>query len=482
MSHSATPENYSSASTYSQGPIPADHGPMLELLRKLHLVWTNWRFIALLTVVISIAMLNVVLLIPEKYSASTLILIDPRGLQVVEKDMNPRSELSATHFPVVESQMVVMTSDEVLRSVITSQHLETDPEFGGEEDTLLFDLRGIIYGLFGIAPQDPKIKALRELRDAVSTVRMDGSYVVDLRVKTKDPTKSARIANALANTYVQTEFSERANRARRASSAMMEPLDALGDRLRQAEDRVEKYKAANNIVNSEGKLVNEQQLNQLNQELSLASAQTSRALSKYEQFRLLQQTNVSPGAIAEAVKSETIKALRVDYAAAQQTLMSLASQLMPAHPHVQRARARVVAAGKEIASELDRIAEAAGVEYERAKGNEQDLTRNVEKLKDVAHSTNEAQVKLRALKRDAESNDLVYKAFSLRARELGEQQGVDTSIARIITPAIPPIKPTRPRLLWIIALSLAAGLGVSTLYVLVRDAFGPLLPHITSSH
>lgn len=447
--------------------------PTLDVLHMTHTLWGSRYYIALLTVIIATVAFNLILLIPPKYAAVTRVLIDPRGLQVVEKDLTPRSQTSDGQFAVVESQKRVMTSDEVLRPVIASENLETDPEFGGKKETMSFDIRGMIYGLIGLEPQAPDLKALRNMWRAVWAERDKGSHVIDLWVTTKDPAKSARIANAIATTYVQSEFAQRSSMARKASGALMGKLGELRERLREAEDRVEKYKAEHSIIDAEGKLVNEQQLAQLNKELSVARAETSKTRSQYEQIRLLQKTDATPGAIAEAVKSETIKELRVRYAAARQSEMSLFSQLMPAHPALQRARARVASVRGEISNELSRIAEAARIEYERAKGNEEELARKVETLKSTALLTNEAQVKMRELSRDAEANRLVYNAFLLRARELGEQEGVNSAVARIISPAIPPRKPAGPSLPIIIVALAIVSFALSIFYVLARDAIAP---------
>jgi uncharacterized protein involved in exopolysaccharide biosynthesis len=458
-------------------PVPADETPMLELLRMWRVIFKNRKFIGVLSVIIAAALLSVFLLIPPKYHAFTSILIDPRGLRVVEKNLTPQSLSSGGDFAIIESQRRVMISDAVLRPVIIGQRLTSDPEFGGEKDNSGLDLRGLIYGIIGIEQrsQSPDLKALRLLWKATWTNRKKGTYVIELLVSTKHPAKSARIANAIAKKYVELEFTEHSKMANRAAGSIMNRLKHLRDRLREAEGRVEKYKASHNIINADGKLVNEQQLNQVNEELSAARAVTSKTHTRYEQIKLVQNGYADLGAIAEAVSSQTIKELRLRYTAARQVEMSLASQLLPGHPNMQRARAKVATVRREISSELRRIAGAARIDYDHANANEELLARKVDILKNNTVLTNEAQVKMRELMRDAEASRIVYNSFLVRARELVEQQGVDSSNARILSPAISPINPASPSLLLMIALSLAVGLGLSTLYVLTRDSVAPLL-------
>src|SRR5262249_48858969 len=80
------------------------------------------------------------------------------------------------------------------------------------------------------------------------------------------------------------------------------------------EERVEAFKARNNIVGASGQLVNEQQLSDLNYQLSLARSRTAEAKSRFEQVQALQKSKLDVGAFAEAVQSQTIGALRAQYA------------------------------------------------------------------------------------------------------------------------------------------------------------------------
>src|SRR5258708_2531415 len=66
------------------------------------------------------------------YTASTQILIDPRDRRIINNEVNPESLAADGGVAVVESQLMVITSDTVLQRVIKREHLDTDPEFGGE--------------------------------------------------------------------------------------------------------------------------------------------------------------------------------------------------------------------------------------------------------------------------------------------------------------------------------------------------------------
>src|SRR5262249_30177675 len=101
------------------------------------------------------------------YTSSTQILIDPRDRRIVNNEVTPEGVAPAGGVAIVESQMLVVTSDTVLRRVIKRQHLDTDPEFGGPPAGLAALLRRPLAAV-GInldgADSDLELKALRTLK------------------------------------------------------------------------------------------------------------------------------------------------------------------------------------------------------------------------------------------------------------------------------------------------------------------------------
>ena len=67
-----------------------------------------------------------------RFMATAQIFIDPRGLQVLENDINSRQQDSNTAINFVESQARIVTSQSVLSRVIDSERLTEDSEFNGQ--------------------------------------------------------------------------------------------------------------------------------------------------------------------------------------------------------------------------------------------------------------------------------------------------------------------------------------------------------------
>ena len=122
-----------------------------------------------------------------------------------------------------------------------------------------------------------------------------------------------------------------------------------------------------------------------------------------------------------------------------------------------------------IGDEVARIAQAAQSDLNRARANQHALEATLESLKREAVTTSQASVKLRELEREAESNRALYEAFLKRAKELGEQEEVNTSNTRLIAPAMPPASRSGPKPPLVFVGLLFAGLVLGAGLALLRD-------------
>jgi polysaccharide biosynthesis transport protein len=109
----------------------------------------------------------------------------------------------------------------------------------------------------------------------MGTRRPDKSFVIDISVSSKDPAKAARLANAIATTYLEREFEARAEASKRASGELLSRLNELRERAARSARRVEDFKEQNKILGANGELINEQQLSALNKQLVQARALTA---------------------------------------------------------------------------------------------------------------------------------------------------------------------------------------------------------------
>ena len=322
-------------------------------------------------------------------------------MRAVATDLAPASQANDATVLLVESQVRVLTSDNVLRRVIKAEALDHDPEFAGQQSWL-----------GGGADGDGSPSALNALKRAIQVKRAERTYIVDVSVTAREPVKAARIANAIAQAYLAEQTDVRSDAARQISQSLSARLNELKERVRQAEDRVEAYKAQNNILGASGQLVNEQQLSELNNQLGMARARTAAAKARLDQVEHVHVSQEDIGSFPEAVQSQTIAALRTQYAEIMRREAEQMTSLGARHPAVIEIQAQAERLRHLIENEVHRIALSARSDYESARANEATLAANLEKLKGNAITTNGAMVSLRELERDVVASRAVYEVIS----------------------------------------------------------------------
>ena len=102
---------------------------VLELTR---LLWRQRVAIAMAALICACAAVAIGKSLTPKYSATAQLYVDPRELQLVDRELTPRTQDLSGLAMVVESQARLITSNSVLLQAIQDTHLDKDPEFGGE--------------------------------------------------------------------------------------------------------------------------------------------------------------------------------------------------------------------------------------------------------------------------------------------------------------------------------------------------------------
>ena len=405
---------------------------------------------------------------PARYTATTQIMVDPSDVRVVEGSINPNPQFS-DNLLQVESQVRVISSDNVLRRVITDERLDADPEFGGRSGSGLRDLARSVLESFGLMQSSPSVDPVRlalfELHRATTVKRTERTYVVEVSVTTKERDKSMRIANAIARAYVAEQTAAQTILARRATQELTARLAEQRANVRDAEERVENFKARNAIIRANDHLVSEQELNDVNNQLGIARLQTSAAASRVAQIEAAINAGSDPSAISEATQSQTLVNLRAQAAEISSRESAQTSMLGPRHPAIVEIRAQTERLRNLIKEELKRLASTARTDHDRARANEAALTGRLNQLKREVLGTNDAMVTLRELERDVQANRAVYETFLTRSRETRELERLDTKNIRVISQANTPLNrnwPPSNSVIFLIAtiLGLTGGIGL----------------------
>ncbi len=461
-------------------PVPdAEWKPLIDPRMAIDVLRGSRRLLLVSTLLGGVVAALYALSLPQMYVASTDILVDPRNIKTVGDELTPGQLPTDASLAVAESQARIIDSSSVLLKVIDKTDLTKDPEFNG---TLV--PTGIA-GLFAqikemLSPkkasdsQTLQTRVLYNLHKSIAIGRDAKTFIYSISVKTRDPQKSASLANTISSVFQSELASLQSDAARRTSDELSNRLADMRANVEQAERAAADFRASHDLVNVDGKLISDNDLTRLNDQLTNQRAETMRLQARVQVLSSATSDSVVSGVLPEDLRSNTLTALRAQYAQARQTASGLSTQLGPRHPSLIQAQSQAGTVLNDIDAELRRIRSSLQVEVARSVQQEKDLTARLAQLKSQQANNSGDLVKLRELEREATARRSVYEAFLLRSRETNEQEGLNTANVRVLSEARPPLDPAGTSRKLIVIAGLIAGFLAGLAITAVRN-FGRLL-------
>lgn len=341
---------------------------------------------------------------PQSYVATSELLIEQGG---------------------VDNQLRMLRSGSTLSAVADKLNLAADPEFNGAPNGILALFTG------DDAADQRRRRAITSLGRSLSVEQSGNSSVITVSAKTADPQKSALIANTVAAIFVEKNGGQVTDEAR---------LTELRDAVAQAERAVEAFKARHELIDAQGTLITDEEIQRLGEQLSAARARTVELNARAASTRDANVDSIVTGSLPEQVASPTLTELRARYAAARQQLDRLRVKLGPRHPERLAAEAEVEAARQEISAELRRVASSLQTELKRAVEQEQQLAAKLAQMKVRQGNIGDELVELRELERQAAVKRSAYEQ-ALQATQPG---AAPDGAPSIISQAEPPLNSSSP--------------------------------------
>lgn len=421
-------------------------------------------------------------IVPPIYESTAEVLIDPRRRAVFEQEIVPsgmgQSSLGADTF-LLDSQVDVMMSQSALRRLIRDLDLVNDPDFGGGRSSGGFGLGSIVKLILrgpraasmpGLSDED---QILRGLQDDLEVRRKGNTYLLSVTMPSPNPITSAAIANRLTEIYIEEIESYTRSQISDVEEQLGGRLAELRDAALESQRRVEAYRAEHGLLSAERLTVVEQQLRDLNQQLSLVTTTANAARARWDEVAKLRGQPVDRVLASGALDSLHLDSLRQQYSSLVSREASLSATLMPRHPALQAVRDSRSAVQADISREVERLVSRYQVEYDVAAANEQSIRGQIGRLEAAAAVSNQATVGLRELERQATSDAAIYEQFLVRSKDAREQVNLPSDAVRVISIAHPDFKPSWPSPMLLLPAALILGLGFGLCLALTLHLFAP---------
>lgn len=409
-----------------------------------------------------------------RYTATAKILIENREPQLTRTAPAGEDERALLDQEGIASQVQLITSRDLARTVAGKADLDRLPEFDPALSGSLVDDLLIRLGLKSEPSAEPiEERVLERFAERLDVYQVSQTRVIVVGFSAADPVLSARVTNLIADEYLLLDRSARRSDNADAARWLESQIENLRERVKEAEARVETFRSGSDLFSSGGEkpaTISQQQLTDLNAELARIRGQRAAAEA---QAAVIRQGLASGAALnaPEVSSSPLIQRLREQLVGLQAQIAQLSATLLPRHPRMLELQAQIGDLTAQTRREAERILRGLEGETTLARVREEEINRGLAQAKASASRSNDAEVQLRALEREASAQRELLETYLRRFREAVSRQEGDylPAAARIISRAAVPLRPSFPRRLPITAAVTVAMLLLAIAVILLRE-------------
>ncbi|TDW19968.1 uncharacterized protein involved in exopolysaccharide biosynthesis [Rhizobium azibense] len=419
---------------------------------------------------------------PPLFFAAARLVMDPEQGRIASQDAFTGTIIIEA--AEIASQVEIIQSEPIAKAVINKLNLAEDPEIQDNASwrSIVKDWLQSMIGEAaapaapGQEASDEEIRMRRTMASflsRVSVVRVGQSYILEIGYKSTDPQKAARVANALAQAYMDSAVSARATAAQSGANWLETRLIDVEKQARQAALDAEEFRAMNGIMElGTTSSLDQQQLSEISSQAISASADTAAASAKLDTLNRLMAGEAVGGSVQETIDNPRIQKLQEDVSLATSKLNNLISRYDPGNPAIAAAKEEVARLTGDIRNELVRIQEVYKTNLQVAQTRERLLNDQMAALTATGTDKNLARVKLTEMESRATTYRRIYEGILQQLTGTLQKQSFPLGDARIVTAASAPLTKSSPKPSIILPFTTLMGLAGGLLLALLFDGRG----------
>ncbi|MAW90038.1 MAG: exopolysaccharide biosynthesis protein [Altererythrobacter sp.] len=425
----------------------------------------RWRWVIIgATLAAVILGLVVTLLMTPKYMAEVTIEISRASDQVtsfegVEQDVSlADQEFYQTQYSLLQSRTLAERVARELRLVDNPGFFEMF-DAGGDSNPAF----AMSNGRFTAQGRAYRQRVAGQiLLDNLSVDPIRLSRLVNISVTSPEAGFSARVANAWADNFIETNLERRIQSTSYGREVLQRQLAEYKNRLDESQRQLVTYASNQEIINlptgsgSEGstqeRSILADNLVALNSELAQATADRIQAEARFSQ--------TGGGNSAAALANTAVNNLRQRRAELAAQYEQLMVQFEPGYPSARALQEQIEALDSSIAKEEARVSGTLRGEYRQAAQRENALQAKVNELKQDYLDLRRRSIQYNIFQQEVDTNRSLYDGLLQRFKEIGVAGGVGVNNISIVDLADVPQNPSSPRLLINLLISTLAGMMI----------------------
>lgn len=387
---------------------------------------------------------------PKKYTAVATVVVDVKTPDPIAGINNPALMMPS----YMGTQLDILTSNQVAQRAARALNMHNNMQWRESwmADT---DGRGDFESWLGDWLQrNLDVKPPRE------------SNVLAITYTSPDARFAARVANAVAKAYIDTNMDLRVEPAKQYSGFFDERVKRARAQLEQAQSKLSDYQKDKGIVSADERLdVETARMNELSTQMVML-----RTLSAESNSRLT-QSHTQADQLQDVLQSGLIGNLKTEIARTEARLQELTARLGDAHPDVAQTKASLVSLKSKLESEIRRISGGVQTSNSINQAREAEVRAAYEAQRQKVLKLKAQRDEMSVLEKDVESAQRAFDAIQGRLNQTNlESQNMQTNLA-VLNPATEPVEPSSPKTLRNLALSVFGGTLGGLIVALLREAF-----------
>ena len=411
----------------------------LQILRARYLL-------ILLTLLVTVGTTAAVTyFLPNQYTASAVLVVDFKesGVDAAALPISLSPSYMATQLDILRSRKVALKVIDNLKladsPAVRDQFLEATEGKGTIRDWLA----------------DALIKNLN-----VEPSRE--SRLMTINYEATDPQFAAALANAFAQAYIDTTLELSVEPARKAAEWFETQQLDLRNRVEQAQRKLSAYQQSKNITATDERLdVETERFAALTSQMVGAQAQTYDAESRQRQMEEMLAKGASMETLPEVLANGFIQSLKAELLRQEAKLADLSETLGTNHPQYQRAVAEVKNLREKLNKEMVSVTSGIKNNARLAQSREAALKASLEAQKARVMGSKQSRDEIPTLIREVEIAQRAYDVALERYNQSAMQSRISQTNVVLLNPAVDPVKPSSPKVMLNMALSVFLGVMLS---------------------
>jgi len=414
--------------------------------------------------------LVITLLTPPTYTAAATVQIDREATRVLDSEETGAADLRFS-VEFFQTQYGLIRSRSLAERVIDSLGLASSDVFieqMGEE----FEARDGETAAQQMARRREMVIEL--IAEGLNVSSQRDSRLVEITFSSPSAAVSARMANAIAENYIQSNLDRKFDASLYVREFLEERIAETKAKLEATERQLVQYADDQQIIRLEDstnagtgaqRSLAASSLSTINEALSQARVDRISAEERWRQAR-----GASLMSIPEVIASPAIQAMVAQRVAVEAEYQQKSSVLQADYPEMVELQNRIDELDNQIRSLAVSIRDGIRAQYEIALNQERALQSRVNGLSTDVLDLSDRSVEYNILLRELDTSRQLYDGLLQRYKEVGVTGGVTANNVSLIDRAIAPKTPSSPKLPLNLALAFVLGLGLGVVAAFLIEA------------